>query len=1016
MIRQSRIRSLLLLAILLSASLLTWVTHAPIAAAQGRFKVGIDGSSCVYETISDAINAFNTPNDVIYVSPGTYNETLPDIAFDMTLVAAEADCRNEDLSADSDTVVVDGGGGSADSSFGGLVKVKDGATVTFRHMTLQNATSSNGGILAVRTGSAVTLDDANIKDGDGTLGGGVSMHLATLTLLNGSEIVGNTAKDGAGVYMFTNSTLNLTNGYIGKDASNRNTASGDGGGIYSAFSTLTLPNLGHVTHNHAENGGGVYAKSSTINFNSGGGKVENNYASNDGGGIYADNGTLTMIGGGIRDNEAEAATSGSNGGGIFATGTATLNINSAVLEMNAANNGGGIYLSDGASVTLRSAATVQHNSALADGGGIAAIDVASDIVVLDFAKVFSNTAGNDGGGLFVHNLGYVTVATNGVIEDNVAGTSGGGLLVRNDSDGETAVFFDNADLLKNRARFGGGMSVNGSVVATFQNESLIADNWADRRGGGIELAGLAQLTMRHSDMKRNMSDPESGSSSGGGIYATYQPEITLEHAIFESNVADSSGGAILTSGPLSSTATTFATNSANFGAAIYSSGSSNNQPTPVVIENTQFFNNEGNQGVALFIGSSDVILRDSLFAYNEAAFYGGGVYASGAYSLSAINNDFAFNSAENDGGGLWLSCRNDIGEVRIARNNVYGNTANRGGGIFVDSIWTIDNCQIEIANMNMYANSATADGGAIFLDGGEVTIGTQLGAAEDGGCTPSALPFDTYCSMLTGNSAERGGAIFVQGSYGGLVANRFLLETTAVFSNSATTAGSGIYLTQDETVNDPLTYIRVINNYMRGNEDSPVIQSSGTYTYTTLRIFHNTIVDNRDSPFWFEADETWPVSIWLGGNLWVENDVGPYTVSFPWGCSQTDNMFQARAAGSSNQCFFGGLQPDTPYSWETTARGPHRLGVSALVNGVQSEFSIWDMDMNGRPHGDHADMGAFERNAVPLAVGLERYQVAGYRYQVTGVVTGLVLLMAVTAIVARASLLASQKHPFTIDP
>ena len=83
---------------------------------------------------------------------------------------------------------MDGGGGSADS-FGGLVRVKGGATATFRHMTLRNATATNGGILAVRTGSAAVLDDANIEMGEGILGGGVNVHIGTLTLINNSEIV-----------------------------------------------------------------------------------------------------------------------------------------------------------------------------------------------------------------------------------------------------------------------------------------------------------------------------------------------------------------------------------------------------------------------------------------------------------------------------------------------------------------------------------------------------------------------------------------------------------------------------------------------------------------------------------------------------------------------------------------------------------------------------------------------------------------------------------------------------------
>ena len=150
--------------------------------------------------------------------------------------------------------------------------------------------------------------------------------------------------------MFTNSTLNLTRGFIGRFASNGNVAIDDGGGVYASASTINIASNGFVLFNQAVDGGGIYSSGSTIQITSG--RVNDNTTTGDGGGIYANDGTVTMNGGTINNNTTSTTTEDSDGGGIFATNTAYLDLGSGFLEDNQANNGGGVFVEDGSGVTF----------------------------------------------------------------------------------------------------------------------------------------------------------------------------------------------------------------------------------------------------------------------------------------------------------------------------------------------------------------------------------------------------------------------------------------------------------------------------------------------------------------------------------------------------------------------------------------------------------------------------------------------------------------------------------------
>lgn len=101
--------------------------------------------ACSFNTIAQAIAAAQ-PNDVINIKGGTHTQLIGEISINLTLVASRGATGCE--VGNSAFVTIDGLGQTFDAT-GGLVKITNGAKVTFRDMALINASAINGGIMAV---------------------------------------------------------------------------------------------------------------------------------------------------------------------------------------------------------------------------------------------------------------------------------------------------------------------------------------------------------------------------------------------------------------------------------------------------------------------------------------------------------------------------------------------------------------------------------------------------------------------------------------------------------------------------------------------------------------------------------------------------------------------------------------------------------------------------------------------------------------------------------------------------
>jgi hypothetical protein len=205
-------------------------------------------------------------------------------------------------------------------------------------------------------------------------------------------------------------------------------------------------------------------------------------AISNGGGILVDNGRgLTLNSSRVTDNKAGP------GGGIFSSGTVTLN--SSTLSGNFADaSGGGIIATDGTTTTVNNS-RITHNEATDSGGGVVAN---GSVTFGSNSLVANNTAASAGGGIFVGGLTAGTTAlNNAAVTDNTAngtGPAGGGIFVFS---GKT-LNVSSSHIDRNHAPHGQGAGLANEATATLRG-STVNNNIAGAPPGGIGNNGTVTL-------------------------------------------------------------------------------------------------------------------------------------------------------------------------------------------------------------------------------------------------------------------------------------------------------------------------------------------------------------------------------------------------------------------------------------------------------------------------------------------------------------------------------------------
>ncbi len=305
--------------------------------------------------------------------------------------------------------------------------------------------------------------------------------------------------------------------------------------------------------------------------------------------------------------------------------------------------------------------------------------------------------------------------------------------------------------------YGGGLENVGTLTminSTISNNSSSARD-DNGQGGGIYNQGT--LTVTHSTFSGN-SASSSGSSDyyaiGGGIYNANIGTLMVADSTFLNNSASSSGsrssygGGIENDGKLTVTDSTFSGNSASSSGSSGVGGGIYNANIGTLMVTTSTFSDNSASGKQSAQGGgidSDgrLTVIDSTFSINSADF-GGGIDNFG--KLIVATSTFVNNEARGEGGGI-LSSRTKGASAIIDFSTIYGNTANAGGGIWIDPK---SNSQVTLSSSIIAANRANVgpDIAGTLISGGynlveNETTATGLNATTDKQVTLTDLKIDS---------------------------------------------------------------------------------------------------------------------------------------------------------------------------------------------------------------------------------------------------------------------------------
>ncbi|NIN34027.1 MAG: hypothetical protein GTO60_02500, partial [Gammaproteobacteria bacterium] len=518
-----------------SASTLTVTDPLEVPGEYGTIQAAINASvNGDYVLVSDGTYGENIDfigkNITVLSVNGSGSTTITGTGTNDAVVSFE---NSETSSAILDGFTIDNSGNSS-ATRGILIS---GATPTIKNSIITgNAAGNTGGDSATNcyggggvciVDSVPTFDNVTITSNSATNRHGCGMYI-------------HSAGGGA---VITNSTI----GVNGSPNNCSNGAAG--GIYYTGATTgsLTISDSNIQYNQSAQNGTGIYLTNinttttitdTNITNNTGGGNVY-------GAGIYASNAPLSITGGSISNN---AGGVNRGGGGIYATGTGGISISGTTINSNTGGSygGGAIYLTSftAASPLTISNSTISSNFATGSGGGLFLSGVTNAMTITN-TNINSNSTGDGGYGGGIYLSSSTLDVTGGTISSNNAGLNRGGGAVYITSSTAT---FTGTEMKSNDGggnSFGGGaILMEGTSPSMTLTRATIQGNGigggGTHNGGGICVkAGTATIT------NTIVAGNHSGAgfwSSGGGIYNN--ATMYIYHSTIADNWAQRRGGGI----------------------------------------------------------------------------------------------------------------------------------------------------------------------------------------------------------------------------------------------------------------------------------------------------------------------------------------------------------------------------------------------------------------------------------------------------------------------------------------
>ena len=468
--------------------------------------------------------------------------------------------------------------------------------------------------------------------------------------------------------------------------------------------------------------------------------------------------------------------------------------------------------------------TFIDNTASINGGAIDWHEGCTDGQIVG-CEFINNTARANAGAVFwfgnkgiIKDSNFTNNRANGT-EKCIMGNSGdGGAIMWTGSYGgvENCIFTDNYAKDHGGAVFLRGVEGRADCTNNSFKDSIFENNVAGSNGGAIDWHdGASNGRIENSVFNNNTAHRSAGALFWNGHDGVIYGSNFTNNRVVGDNPSSAgkggAGGAVIWLGPNGlADECIFINNSApKNGGAVYLESSSLGDSSNTIFSNSYFANNTaGVDGGAINWneGSEKGRIRNSAFDNNYAKNNGGAVSWTGHNGL-IMDSNFTNNSADVNGGAVsWSGLFGKVQDSRFISNN-----ASNGGAIFLEHCAHGDKIEVVVTHSYFENNTATFDGGAINWNNGRIVDMTGL--------------------ELISNTANRGGAIFTNGT-GGRIIDSYFQYNEAIL-------GGGLYLNNNDlrTIGSEFDHNNAVQGgaaYIKGNNglisESNFYYNNATYT------------------------------------------------------------------------------------------------------------------------------------------------------------------------------------------
>lgn len=448
------------------------------------------------------------------------------------------------------------------SGYGGVMYVANG-TVNIDNGTFKTNTAGwDGGAISTRTpyggtpdsGPKLVINNSLFESNEATVYSGGAIGLYSEAEINNTKFIGNNAgghnpadsTDGGGaIYLGGWGQLTLNNSEFTGNTSNRGGAIGTTDAGIGTTHYFNISNTTFDGNSATLQGGAIFSKFTDDNAGNHstitGSTFTNNTAGQNGGAVY-NKGTLAVDNSDFDNNTAQY------GGGFFNETGATANLgeNLSFTNNTAQKNGGGVYNYTGATMTIGNNAYFSGNKAVEAAGG--AVQNMGNLTLGDNITFENNSAAWGGaavyGGSRAGESSSTTIGDNAIFRNNSltnTGTDevavGGAIFVENDEGGNANFKLgSNSYFENNSANEGGAVYLKDAIAANVGSGATFVNNSAAKTGGALYT--MSDVTLTDATFANN-----SAGQQGGAIYATENLTIAADQkdVIFSGNSAADGG-------------------------------------------------------------------------------------------------------------------------------------------------------------------------------------------------------------------------------------------------------------------------------------------------------------------------------------------------------------------------------------------------------------------------------------------------------------------------------------------